>query len=48
LSWREECRGKTYCYRVVVFDVKVVIVVEEESVVLAVAFVGHGFARSRG
>lgn len=31
----------TYCYGVVVFDVEVVVVVEVESVIIAVIFVGH-------
>jgi hypothetical protein len=35
--------GGTYCYCVVVFDIEIIVVVEEESVILAVALVGHGF-----
>jgi hypothetical protein len=31
----------TYCYGIVVFDVEIVIVVEKESVVFAVALVSH-------
>ena len=36
----------TYCYGIVVFDVKIVIVVEEESIIFAVALVGHARLRS--
>jgi hypothetical protein len=36
----------TYRYCVVVFDIKIVVVVEEESVVVAVALIGHGFDRA--
>jgi hypothetical protein len=31
----------TYCYGVVILDVEVVVVVEVESVIVAVIFVGH-------
>ena len=42
-----EWRG-TYCYGVVVLDVEVVIVVEIESIVVAVVLVGHAYQQPLG
>lgn len=43
--------GETYCYGIIVLNIKVVVIVEEEGIVVAVVLVGHArqrLARSAG